>query len=226
MRWTYIIQQKTRLILLLTSLIILIGVTNYIEQRNINQIDQSFNSIYYDRLVPATELLHMTQNLYKQQMLLETAVLSEQPDLRNLHQSLADLNRNTEQRIVNFEKTFLVKHESFALSNFKRGMHEYAAIEEEIIDKLEDGHAEEALAIYSERLSDKFSKTLRKLEDLSSIQTAVGRDILEQSKTTVSYSNLVLTLQIVAAILIGVMTHGLIIASRMTDVNAGKFHLN
>jgi hypothetical protein len=154
MRWTYIIQQKTRLILLLTSLIILIGVTNYIEQRNINQIDQSFNSIYYDRLVPATELLHMTQNLYKQQMLLETAVLSEQPDLRNLHQSLADLNRNTEQRIVNFEKTFLVKHESFALSNFKRGMHEYAAIEEEIIDKLEDGHAEEALAIYSERHSE------------------------------------------------------------------------
>src|SRR5687768_15927620 len=102
MKWTYIIRQKIKLVLLLTSLITLIGVTNYIEQQNINQIDQSFNSIYYDRLVPATELLHMTQNLYKQQMLLESAVLSAQPDLRNLDQSLDDLSRNTEERIINF----------------------------------------------------------------------------------------------------------------------------
>src|SRR6202008_4990711 len=43
MKWTFIIQQKFKVILLLTSMIVLIGFTNYLEQRNIDQMDESFN---------------------------------------------------------------------------------------------------------------------------------------------------------------------------------------
>jgi hypothetical protein len=226
MKWTFIIQQKIKVIVLLTSMIALIGVTNYLEHQNIDQIDESFNSIYYDRLIPATELLHMTQNLYKQRMLMESALLSTQPVPQHLDKALDDLTRNTEERIINFEKTFMVKHESYALVSFKRGMHEYETIEEEVVNALHAGHTGKAREIYYERLRPKFSQTLSKLEDLSSIQTSVGKDILEQSRSTISNSSLILTLQIVTAIIIGVMTHALIIASRMVNVNANNFHLN
>lgn len=226
MKWTFIIQQKLKVIGLLTSMILLIGVTNYLEHQNIDQIDESFNSIYYDRLVPATELLHMTQNLYEQRMLMESALLGNQPDLQKLENALDDVAHDTDLRVVNFEKTFLVKHESYALVGFKRGMHEYSKIEEEIITTLAAGQIEQARKIYSQRLRPKFSQTLSKLEDLSSIQTSVGKDILDQSRSTISNSSLVLTLQIVTAVIIGIMTHGLIIASRVADVNANKFHLN
>jgi hypothetical protein len=226
MKWTFIIQQKIKMIVLLTSLIALIGITNYIEHRNINYIDKSFNSIYYDRLIPATELLHMTQNLYKQRMLLERAVISNNPDVQHLEKSLSDFTANTEQRIANFEKTFLVKHESYALVTFKRCMFQYETVEKKIIDALDDNRIAEAREIYRDQLPSKFSETLSKLEDLSSIQTSVGKHILEDSRSAISNSSIVLTLQIVTAIIIGLMTHGLIIASRMANVNVNNFHLN
>lgn len=226
MKWTFIIQQKLKVIVLLTSMIVLIGVTNYIAHQNIGQMDESFKSIYYDRLIPATEVFHMTQNLYDQRILMESALQSTQPISRNLDKALADLMRDTEERIINFEKTFMVKHESYALVTFKRGMHEYETIEDEIIKTLHAGNREKALKVYYETLRPKFSQTLRKLEDLSNIQTSVGKDILEQSKSASSSGTLVLTLQIVMAIIIGVMTHGLIIASRMTNIDFNNFHLN
>lgn len=226
MKWTFIIQQKVKVIVLLTSMIVLIGVTNYMEQQNIDRMHESFKSIYYDRLIPATEIFHMTQNLYNQRILMETALRSSQPVSPNLNEALRNLTRNTDERIVSFEKTFLVQHESYALVAFKRGMHDYETIEAEIVKTLLAGHREKALEIYYQRLRPKFSQTLRELEDLSSIQTSVGKDILEQSRSTLSNSNLILILQIVTAIIIGVMTHGLIIASRMANVNVNNFHLN
>lgn len=226
MKWTFIIQQKIKLVLLLTSMIALIGVTNYIEHQNIDQIDQSFNSIYYDRLIPATELLHMTQNLYKQRMLMESALFSYESDLEKIDKRLDDLMRNTEERITNFEKTYLVLHESYALVTFKRGMYEYETIEQEIINALYFDRKERAKEIYNERLLPKFSHTLSKLEDLANIQASVGKDILERSRGSISKSSIVLTLQIITVIIIGVMAHGLIIASRMANVNVNNFHLN
>jgi hypothetical protein len=176
-------------------------------------------------LIPATEIFHMTQNLYNQRILMETALRSS-PVSPNLDEALRNLTRNTDERIVTFEKTFMVQHESYALVAFKRGMHDYETIEAEIVKTLLAGHREKALEIYYQRLRPKFSQTLRKLEDLSSIQTSVGKDILEQSRSTISNSNIVLILQIVTAVIIGVMTHGLIIASRMANVNVNNFHLN
>jgi len=225
MKWTFIIQQKIKVIALLTSMIVLIGVTNYLAHQNIGEMHESFNSIYYDRLIPATEVFHMTQNLYNQRILMEAALRSSEPD-PNLDKTLEELIRDTKERIVNYEKTFMVKHESYALVTFKRGLHDYETIETEIIRMLHAGNHEKALAIYYERLRPKFSQTLRRLEDLSNIQTSVGKDILEQSKSAFSSSTLVLTLQIVTAIVIGVMTHALIIASRIANVNVSNFHLN
>ena len=226
MKWTFIIQQKLKVILLLTSMITLIGITNYLEHRNMDQIDQSFNSIYYDRLVPATELLHMTQNLYEQRMLLESALLTADADLGKLEAVLGEVMRNTEERIENFEKTFMVPHESYALVAFKRGMHEYEKLEEDILNAMLAGETPRARNIYQNKLRPKFTQTLSKLEHLSSIQTSVGKDILDRSRNTISNSTIVLTLQIVTAIVIGVMIHGLIIASRVANVNTNNFHLN
>lgn len=226
MKWTFIIQQKIKVISLLTAMIALICVTNYLEHRNLNQIDESFNSIYYDRLIPAEEVFHMTQNLYNQRILMESALRSKLPVSYHVDNALDELVRDTETRVVDFEKTFLVKHESYALSTFKRDLFEYEKIETKIIAALNDREQEEALKIYHSQLCPKFTETLRKLEDLASIQTSVGKGIFEQSRSAISSSTLVLTLQIIAAIIIGLMVHALIIASRMANINANNFHLN
>ena len=94
MKWTFIIQQKIKVIALLTSMIVLIGVTNYLAHQNIDQMHESFNSIYYDRLIPATEVFHMTQNLYNQSILMESALRSTHPD-PNLDKTLEQLTRDT-----------------------------------------------------------------------------------------------------------------------------------
>jgi len=226
MKWTFIIQQKVKAVLLLTVMIVLIGFTNYIEQKNMDQMGESFTSIYYDRLIPATEIFHLTENLFNKRIILQPFVNTAQPIPASEKLQLKNYHSNIDERIANFEKTFLVKHESSSLATFKVRVAECKQIEDEIIDHLSSSRNLEALAVYEQKFQPKFNEILKNLEELSMIQTTVGMDILRESKSTVSNSDLVLTLQVITAIVIGLFVHGLILASRITRADNKNFHLN
>jgi hypothetical protein len=226
MKWTFIIQQKFKVILLLTIMIVLIGFTNYIEQKNIEQMDESFTSIYYDRLIPATEIFHLTENLFNKRIILQPFVNTSQSIPAEEIAQLERHHSNINERIARFEKTFLVQHESNSLASFKSRVAECKQIEDEVVALLLSNRNKEALVLYQQKFQPKFSEILKNLEELSMIQTTVGMDILKESKSTVSSSDLVLTLQVITAIVIGLIVHGLILASRVANVTDKNFHLN
>lgn len=226
MKWIFSIQQKFKVILLLTILIILIGLTNYIEQKNIEHMDESFTSIYYDRLVPATEIFHLTENLFNKRIILQPFVNTAQPIPDADKIQLEKYHSTINERISRFEKTFLVKNESSALSTFKARVAACRQVEKEIVDHLAAKRNAEAQALYHNQFQPRFSEILKNLEELSMIQTTVGMDMLKESKTTISNSDLVLTLQVITAVILGLIVHGLILASRVADVSDKNFHLN
>jgi hypothetical protein len=226
MKWTFVIQQKFKVILLLTIMIVLIGFTNYIEQKNMEQMEESFTSIYYDRLIPATEIFHLTENLFNKRIILQPFVNTSTPIPPDEKDQLEKYHSDIDERIARFEKTFLVQHESSSLTKFKAHVAECQLIEDEIADHLRANRSAEALTLYHQKFQPKFSEILKNLEELSMIQTSVGMDILKESKSTISNSDLMLTLQVITAIVIGLFVHGLIIASRVANLNDKNFHLN
>lgn len=226
MKWTFIIQQKFKIILLLTSMIVLIGFTNYMEQKNMEHMDESFTSFYYDRLVPATEIFHLTENLFNKRIILQPYVNTAHaiPDGEIL--KLESFHINIQERIARFEKTLLVKNESSTLAAFKKCVAECKQIEDKIVAHLSNNENRQALNLYHHQFQPKFAEILTNLEELSTIQTSVGMDILKESKMTISNSDLVLTLQVITAIVLGLLVHGLILASRTANVDKKNFHLN
>jgi hypothetical protein len=227
MKWTFIIQQKIKLALLLTALIIVIGLTAYTEKKNVKEMGTSFASIYYDRLVPATDLFHITENLFQRRIVLEGLLSGRDNDLimpsqdQLLHYHLA-----TNGLVSKFEKTFLVEAESNALSNFKKSLKEYKKVEDRVVGIIAQNLDDQGRRLYETEGKEKFNSALNNLHQLSTIQSTVGLDILKESKSTISNSELMLTLQILTAIIIGLIIHALIVASRMINIENRDFHLN
>lgn len=222
------IQEKSKAIVLLTLLVALIGFTNYVEQQNVDQMDRSFSSIYYDRLIPATEIFHITEQLFRDRMLFEQALY------RDTHKDNHFLpidgvikhQRNIDQHISNFEKTYLVQSEATALSALKASLSEYRSLERKIVALIENGESSAAEGLYETEATSAFQKLFLHLQDLSTIQTKVGLDLVKESKVTISSSNLVLTLQIMTAIVFALLVQALIAASRIIKGKQEDFHLN
>ena len=63
MKWTFIIQQELKLALLLFCIIALIIVTTLLVKKH-GDLDNSFRSIYNDRLIPATNIIYFKKDYY------------------------------------------------------------------------------------------------------------------------------------------------------------------
>ncbi len=115
---------KVKVALLLTAVMALVGLTNFLERRNIEKMDATFSSIYHDRLIPATDIFYMTENLFNRRLLMEQFLYSDNVGLTAdvLPGKLKSHEISINKLVDKFSKTFLVKNESVELNNFKKGL--------------------------------------------------------------------------------------------------------
>jgi hypothetical protein len=227
MKWTFIIREKLKVAFLLASIMALIGLTNVMERRNVKNLDRSFSSIYYDRLIPATDIFYLTSNLYNRRMLLERFLFTKNTSsVTDLRKSLDSYGDSTNHLIAKIEKTFLVKEESLYLAEFKHRVLHYNELESRILDVWTQQSREHAQMLYESEGEVDLLRTIQYLEELTKIQSSVALDLIRHSKGIASSSDILMSLQITVVLIIGLLIHGLIASSSIANRKNKNFNLN
>lgn len=233
MRWSFVIQQKFKAAILLGGIMALIVGGTLISRYNVEGIDESFSSIYKDRLVPATTILYLTENLYRKRLSLENYLYSEaQRSPAHVKAQLRAHDRSIDSLIRLFEKTYLVDEEAKSLQGFKNQIGHYARLESQVLALCAAGSFAEAKQLFSAPGGTTFESTILNLNELAGIQSTIGKDLVRASKVNVASFGIISFLQISLAIITGLVVIVLIRNSQIIQkprTNSNKsqyFNLN
>lgn len=201
MKWTYSIKNKTTAAILLAIILGLTMLTNLLERKRFKELEESFASIYEDRLMVENYLFHMYDNLKRKQDLWE---LAAQKGV--CHTINADLNVYRQERAILIDKyaqTYLTEEEDWKFNDLKISINRIDSLEEEIaLLEAESQIPHDLIQEHNEITTDAFST----LSALSDIQTTEGQALRDKSKkiilSSVSISHLEMTILIIIAIII------------------------
>lgn len=206
---------------------LLIVLCNFLSRRSINDIGKSFSSIYQDRLVPAVDMVYLSENLYTKRLLVEKHLFSANDSTQDLVLAkLAKQDQQIDSLIRKFEKTFLTVEEAKNLRSFKNRVSEYARLEENVLHLCRTGNRQAGSELFNETGSTAFQESIRCLNDLIKIQYTEGQSLVRESQSESSQFNMIATLQISIAVVIGLLILGLIHSSKIIQQDRQPFHLN
>lgn len=227
MKWSFVIQQKMKAALLLGSIMVLVLVSVLLSRSNVEGIDKSFSSMYTDRLIPATDIVYLTESLYQKRLLMEKQLLNQNGNSwDDLSRSLQFHTQRIDSLVRKFEKTYLVKDELASLRAFQRRHAEYTRIENEIVEFEQSGRRSAGLALFANQGDALFEKTMVRLRELTQIQSSVGQELFKNSHRDVMKFVFLSTIQIIMVIVIGLIVLGLVKGSKIIDTKSEPFHLN
>lgn len=226
MKWTFVIQQKLKIAVLLGVVMTIVVLFNLILQKNISDINRSVNSIYNDRLIPATDLFYLSEHLHNRKSAVEKLLYQKEYEITQLRSDLRNYDTKIVDLIGKYEKTYLVDEESVFLKNFKESVQEYSIIEGKMVSLLEQNQSAAALKLYESSGRAALERTIGQLSDLTIIQSAVGSKLVNDTKGIVATSNFLSDLQMVLAVIIGAIITALIISSRIINQPQPKFKWN
>ena len=109
----------------------------------------------------------------------------------------------------------MVDEESLFLEKFKKNISVYTALESKILSLTASNRKAEAVTLYETAGRNSLENTIRQLSDLTTIQSSVGNKLLNDTKGIVATSNFLSNLQLVLAIIIGLMITALIVSSKV-----------
>lgn len=225
MKFAHTVKQKTKIAILLFGVMACTILIRILEDKSIKNMNASFISLYNDRLIPATDLFYLAENIYAKRYILGTLI--EQPKLapQNLVSRLKKHNSNINALLNKYEKTFLTPQEKQNLNELKKKLSHHQVIEDEIIseNKAQPGNSKilfETLGLNS------FNAISKELAALTQIQSKVGEELLKDSKHLISGSNIYSAIQFALAIIIGILIVAIIFASNVVKTANQKFNLN
>lgn len=224
MKFAFSLKNKLKTAFLLFCIICCTLMIRFLEDKSVEKINDSFISMYNDRLVPATDLYFIAENLYYKNAILQEVLLGN--DIVKGSTVLVNMNnhnRKIDSVINKYELTFLVKQEKNYLNEFKKALLVQQRIEATMLNM---ASAEEGRSIYESTGKKAVNQTLAKLSALIKIQSKVGNELIKGSRIFVSGTKVYSTLQVVLAIVIGIMIVNIVSASNMVKITNDKFNLN
>lgn len=206
MKWSFVIQQKLKAALLLGGIMLTIILATLVSRMNMQGIDKSFSSIYQDRLIPATTIIYLTENLYGKRLSLEKFLLSgdrKTPDV--IASQLQIYDTQVDSLVGVFAKTFLVNEEEKSLEAFRNRVKEYVLLEKMILNLYANGNVEGGKALFEGAAANTFQSTIANLNELTGIQSEVGKELMKESKSNIASIGLISFLQVGLAIVVGLI---------------------
>lgn len=226
MKWAFVIKQKIKIAMLLAGIMLSIISIDVIERKNIQDMNNSVSSIYDDRLVPATDIFYITEKLYKKHILMESFFNEPSGNIKKLKGELTNYDQEVSHLISKYEKTFLVDQESKSLKEVKSKIADYKVFEAKVIETALTDTKVAGRKLFTKEGKATLEKATKPLSDLTAIQMAVGSELIKNSKGTLAISELLSTLQMALAILIGIIVMILISASDMMNIRKENFNWN
>lgn len=226
MKWTLVIRQRHKVAVLLASVMALVLVTVLVERKNITDISASVESIYNDRLVPASDIFDLAEQFYYKRFLLEKYLENGQGNITTLKTELSTHDQQIEALIAKYEKTLLVNDESKGIREVKSNIKLYQSLERSILSLAQSESHQVASDFYEKDAKPVLQATMVHLSKLSDVQTQVGSELLKKSVGIAAMSRMLLSIQIVLSVVIGMMIVALVNTSRMVASDSTNYNMN
>ncbi|MFC1224048.1 MCP four helix bundle domain-containing protein [Pedobacter sp. BG31] len=223
MKFAFSLKNKLKTAFLLFCIMCCTLMIRFLEDKSVEKINDSFISMYNDRLIPATDLYFIAENLYYKNAILQELLLGNDAAEGSTLANMNNHNRKIDSVINKYELTFLVKQEKNYLNEFKKALLVQQRIEAKMLNM---ASAEEGRSIYESTGKKAVNQTLVKLSALIKIQSKVGNELIKGSRIFVSGTKVYSTLQVILAIVIGIMIVNIVSASNMVKITNDKFNLN
>jgi hypothetical protein len=198
-----------------------------LEDKSVKNMNESFISLYNDRLVPAMDLYHIVENLYARRNIIESVLYTKaeayQLDLRG---NLVRYNRNIDSLVNKYEKTYLVQQEKVQLQDLKKNLKDIMAMEQRLVSDIYNNQTPAAINRYERQGKAMFSNASNYLTKLIDTQKQVGNEIITDTERIVSGSKIYSNLQLALAILIGILIVGILFTSNVVNIRNDKYNLN
>lgn len=225
MKWAFAIQRKIRLAIALAVMMLLIILLSLWESYNVNKISKSFHSIYEDRLIPAVDLYLISTHIQTKRNKLVSFLFNDKMSAEEIRQVLAYENKLLDELINKYEKTYLVKEETNHLVTLKKNLKTFERDEILLINASTEDKT------FARNLYLNTSVKLYDIIDqdiilLTQVQTQIGKELFSESNKSQSSSSLISQLQIIVAIILGLIIMILIITDKQVVLKQEKYNLN
>lgn len=224
MKATHSIKQKTKVAVLLFCIMVCTILIRILEDHSIKNMGNAFTSLYNDRLIPATDLFYISESIYAKRFLIEnhlnaTAVDSDLVDKLNKHDIIID------SLLKKYEQTFLVKNEKNHLIQLKNKLIENKNLETKILN-IPIEASSSTLLEFNKTASKSYQQIFENLTALTKIQTKVGEELIKESKSIIAGTNIYSNIQLLLAVVIGILIVSIMFTSNVIKVKQEKFNLN
>lgn len=209
-KWALTPINKIKLTIALVLMIGLLILAKMYENRQVEHIDASFLSIYKDRLVPATTIFNIREKLYHKDLYLQ-AVLKQGSGAAD---SIKSCNEAVSKMIADYKTTFFLEQEKMYLHEFEGKLNRYNQLESMVLDIASAGNHAAADSIYQGDDRQHFNTTVEKLSQLNSIQSEIGKEMMNSTHRDVSGFLLLSQLEVVLIFLLGMLAMILIRAGK------------
>jgi len=226
-KWIISTRNKLKLAVALASVAFLLLLLKFFEQGQMESMDKSFLSIYADRLVPATAIYDMRENLYQKHELLHSMLVAENLDVRARADTIEARNTALNDLLTAYKKTYFLPRETDYLRGFEAHLLAYNQREKAILSLLSKGDTYAAFQVHEQEALPHFAQAVQRLSELNHIQSEIGKDMLGDSQKIAARFLLLSKLELGLIVLFSVLAHLLIYASRaVIQRRFDKFNMN
>lgn len=223
MSFKHTVKQKSKIAIFLFGVMACTILIRILEDKSIKAMNNAFVSMYNDRLIPATDLFYLAENLYAKRYLIETMVEEESSDKKvDLIKKLGSHDANINSLIAKYEKTFLTPQEKKYLDELKGQLKTNNDMENLLLTDKTVSNKEE----FIKKTTASFNSIAKKLTDLTQLQRKVGEELIKDSNYVASGSSFYSNIQFALAIVIGILIVAIITTSNVVKVANEKFNLN
>lgn len=196
MRWAYHIKYKIKTACFLTGLILIILLGNLSERSSFTRLDRSVTTMMQDRLLPATYLYGISNNLHQKKLIqVNSPELSRQEKIRLIEKHDASIKG----LIAKYEGTVLTKEEKKRWLVLKKHLIAYNDLEALNMD-IQFAPNENA------KLNEQFAVLTSDLDALINIQVGEGNQVQKASTSIINHTTLLSYLESVVLIVLALFT--------------------
>lgn len=210
MKWAYSIQQKFKAAALLAIVCVIILITNLLGRYHMNELSDSFSSVYKDRLVAESYIFMISDHLYQKKLAFDNCSELTDSDFRV---KVGSHNEAITGLLLFYEKTFLTEEEAAYLQDFRANV---AALEGLELQYLQPPTDEAQQAAIHSLFNERFDLASANLRQLSQIQVKEGKALNDQSQRIFSGSSLLTNFEMVILFCIAIILQVIVAASQPT----------
>ena len=228
MKLAYGVKQRTKIAAIVLCILACTMLIRALEERNIKSLNNSFSSLYSDRLVPAMLLFEIAEHLHAKQALISNVLHNDSrlPLSADLKVNISAHDAAIRALLSRYEKTYLVEAEKQQLRKLKVSLAENKLVENQVAGYSQLKGVVSARQTFHFQGNLTFDAAVKSLKALMKIQNQVGEELIKDSAFIISDSKIYSALQSALAIIVGILIVSLVFVSKVAIIPTEKFHLN